>query len=180
MISMKTEMIEMNKYIVIKTTFVDGELNTENKIFTDKTEAYQYANDVIDEMCKPFEIANESLIEEVQDRYHVIYNDKHTFVASVRIINKEYGKYAYIVREVETHNCNVIESECRVFKSRGSAEKCFNALIKEIEEYSRFYDNGVLRDNCHVSVTADNYLIQESESYDNSIEITITEYELED
>ena len=111
MISMKTEMIEMNKYIVIKTTFVDGELNTENKIFTDKTEAYQYANDVIDEMCKPFEIANESLIEEVQDRYHVIYNDKHTFVASVRIINKEYGKYAYIVREVETHNCNVIESE---------------------------------------------------------------------
>ena len=170
----------MNEYLVIKTIFVDGELNTENKIFNDKTEAHQYANDVIDEICKPYVIANESLIEEIQDGYHVIYNDNYTFGASVRIIDKEYGKYAYVVREVETYNCNVTESECRIFKSRGNAEKCFNALIKEIEEYSRFYDNGVLRDNCHVSVAADNYLIQESESYDNSIEITITEYELED
>lgn len=170
----------MNEYVIVKTIFNNGELKVDKKSFEDKTEAYQYANDVIDEICKPYEIANEPLIEEVQYGHHVIYNDKHTFVASVRIINKEYGKYAYVVREVETYNCNVTESECRIFKSRGNAEKLFNELIKEIEEYSRFYDDGVLRDNCHVSVTADNYLIQEAESYDNSIEITITEYELED
>lgn len=170
----------MDEYIVIKSLFVDGELISDKKSFNDKTEAHQYANELIEDICKQCKVDNKDITEEVKDNYYVIYTDNHIFVASVGIINKEYGKYVYLVREMETYNCNVTESESRIFRSRGNAEKLFNELISEIEEYSRFYDRGVLRDNCHVSVTDDNYLIQEAESYDNSIEITITEYELED
>lgn len=115
--------------------------------------------------------------EDMDDKGQIIV--QHNKIISKTTINNIPEK-VYIVSETEAINCSEYDRTTKAFTEEQKAKEYFEKLKEEVKNNKTFFDdNQILLENCKELTDEHTYEIIEGNTYDNSISIKITEYEIE-